>query len=64
MFDYLWHSSFTETARAFVKDSAVRHIDDDGDDIMGPDNTASRDVLADTLDERLKSAELRRGAHS
>ncbi|KAH9483919.1 Lysosomal amino acid transporter 1 [Psilocybe cubensis] len=32
--DYLCHSCYTRTARAFNKDSTVRHLDADGDEIL------------------------------
>jgi len=64
VFDYLCHNSYTNTARAFVADSAVRHLDDDGDEIMAPEASGSCDLLADTLEDRLRPAECRKGAYS
>jgi solute carrier family 66 (lysosomal lysine-arginine transporter), member 1 len=32
--DYLTHSGYIKSAQAFLRDSAVRHIDVDGDEIM------------------------------
>lgn len=31
--DYLCHNCYTNTARAFARDSTVRHLDADGDEI-------------------------------
>ncbi|THH33971.1 hypothetical protein EUX98_g199 [Antrodiella citrinella] len=60
--DYLCHSSYTDTARAFVRDSTIKHLDADGDELMTPATSdgSSGDPLADTLDERLAPAEIRR----
>ncbi|EEB97123.1 hypothetical protein MPER_03617, partial [Moniliophthora perniciosa FA553] len=35
--DYLTHSGYTRSAQSFLQDSAVRHIDVDGDEIMDSD---------------------------
>lgn len=61
--DYLCHSSYTDTARAFVRDSTIKHLDADGDELMTPATSdgGSGDPLADTLDESLALAEIRRG---
>lgn len=61
--DYLCLNSYTQAARAFVRDTAVKHLDADGDELMAPATSegSSVDLLADTLDERLAPAELRRG---
>ncbi len=32
--DYLCHGCYTSTAKAFAKDSTVRHVDADGDEII------------------------------
>jgi len=60
--DYLCHNSYTDTARAFVRDSAVKHLDADGDELMTPavSDGSSVDPLAETLDEKLAPAEVRR----
>ena len=34
MLDYLCHSCYTNTARAFNRESTVRHLDADGDEII------------------------------
>jgi hypothetical protein len=39
--DYLCHNCYSATARAFARDSAVRHLDADGDEIMGPEKGSS-----------------------
>ncbi|KIP09547.1 hypothetical protein PHLGIDRAFT_11928 [Phlebiopsis gigantea 11061_1 CR5-6] len=60
VFDYLCHSAFTETARAFVRDSAVKHIDADGDEMMSAEALGHSDLLAETMDDNLAQAEVRR----
>ncbi len=60
VFDYLCHNSLANTARAFVKDSAVKNLDEDGDDTMATEGRAVRDPLAETLDKLLRPAELRK----
>ncbi|KAH8106998.1 CTLH/CRA C-terminal to lish motif domain-containing protein, partial [Cristinia sonorae] len=60
--DYLCHNSYTGTARAFVRESAVKHLDADGDELMSPavPELSTGDPLAETLEERLAPAEVRR----
>ncbi|KAK7693488.1 hypothetical protein QCA50_003056 [Cerrena zonata] len=60
--DFLCHNGYSETARAFVRDSAVRHLDADGDEVMSASDgqEAPVDVLASTLDERLALGERRK----
>jgi hypothetical protein len=53
--DYLCHNCHTETARAFARDSAVRHLDADGDEIMPPET----DSGTDRTEEVLRLVELR-----
>ncbi|KAI0797987.1 CTLH/CRA C-terminal to lish motif domain-containing protein [Abortiporus biennis] len=60
VFDYLCHSSYTETARAFVRDSAVKHLDADGDELMSTDDVEETDILATTLEDRISPALLRK----
>ncbi|KAF7799633.1 hypothetical protein EIP86_010871 [Pleurotus ostreatoroseus] len=48
------------TASAFVKDSAVCHLDADGDEIMSAESSENRDALAAALEARLKTAQRRR----
>lgn len=62
--DYLCHHCYTRTAVAFAKDSTVRHLDADGDEIVQPKEKgilADRDVL-ELSKETLREAELRNGA--
>ena len=61
VFDYLCHSAFTDTARAFVRDSAVKHLDADGDELMSVEALGHSDLLAETMEDKLSQAELRRG---
>lgn len=62
IFDYLCQNAFTSTARTFVKDTAIRHLDSDGDEIMASSSAPAHDLLAETMEESLGQAELRRGA--
>ncbi|KXN86910.1 hypothetical protein AN958_09505 [Leucoagaricus sp. SymC.cos] len=59
--DYLYHHCYTRTAVAFAKDSMVRHLDADGDEILQPKDKgilADQDVL-ELSKETLMEAELR-----
>ncbi|KXN81435.1 hypothetical protein AN958_04589, partial [Leucoagaricus sp. SymC.cos] len=59
--DYLCHHCYTRTAVASVKDSMVRHLDADGDEILQPKDKgilADQDVL-ELSKETLREAELR-----
>jgi hypothetical protein len=56
--DYLCHNCHTETARAFARESAVRHLDADGDEIMPP-GKATGETLTDLTDGMLRLVELR-----
>ncbi|EKM55341.1 uncharacterized protein PHACADRAFT_255900 [Phanerochaete carnosa HHB-10118-sp] len=60
VFDYLCHGAYTSTARAFVHDSAVKHVDSDGDELMSVGEASHRDALVDTMEDKLTQAELRR----
>ncbi|KAK0210919.1 CTLH/CRA C-terminal to lish motif domain-containing protein [Desarmillaria ectypa] len=55
--DYLSHQSYTRTARAFAKDSSVRHLDADGDEVMQPADGSSS--LPELSEEVLKQADQR-----
>ncbi|KAF9053799.1 hypothetical protein BDZ89DRAFT_1004845 [Hymenopellis radicata] len=50
--DYLSHQCYTRTARAFAKDSAVRHLDADGDEVMSPDDEPSLPQLSEVVLEK------------
>jgi len=59
--DYLFQNCYTRTAAAFTKESTVRHLDADGDEILQPEVRgilADQDVLELTK-ETLREAELR-----
>ncbi|KXN84545.1 hypothetical protein AN958_12342 [Leucoagaricus sp. SymC.cos] len=59
--DYLCHHCYTRTAVASMKDSMVRHLDADGDEILQPKDKgilADQDVL-ELSKETLMEAELR-----
>ncbi|KAF7964793.1 hypothetical protein HWV62_2890, partial [Athelia sp. TMB] len=56
--DYLCQNCDTKTARAFARDSAVRHLDADGDEIH-PDGGAAAAAAASRLDETLRLADIR-----
>jgi hypothetical protein len=68
--DFLCHSSYTNTARAFSRECTVRNVsvDADGDEIMsadGRDESASEEDAGLVLsEETLKQAELRKGESS
>jgi hypothetical protein len=47
--DYLCHNCHTETARAFAHESAVRHLDADGDEIMPLGKDTSKDLTSQVL---------------
>lgn len=55
--DYLCHNSFASTARAFVRDSAIQHLDADGDEIMSPSGAVVN--LPDILEERFAGSDIR-----
>lgn len=59
MLDYLCHSCYTRTARAFAQDSTVRHLDADGDEMVAR-REDERDSTGVT-EEDLKQVEIRRG---
>ena len=65
--DFLCHSSYTNTARAFSRECTVRNVDvdADGDEIMswhGRDDSASgEDAELMLSEEALKQIELRKG---
>ena len=61
VFDYLCHRAFTDTARAFVRDSAVKHIDADGNEMLSAEALGHSDLLAETMEDKLAQAEARRG---
>ncbi len=59
--DYLYQHCYTRTAVAFARDSAVRHLDADGDEIVQPQEKGilgESDAL-ELSQETLKEAELR-----
>lgn len=56
--DYLCHNCYSATARAFARDSTVRHLDADGDEIMLP-NRAPEDSSPELTEEVLRLVELR-----
>lgn len=56
--DYLCQNCNTKTARAFARDSTVRHLDADGDEIH-PDGGAAAAAAASRLDKTLRFADIR-----
>lgn len=57
--DYLCHNSYTNTARVFSRDSAVRNVDADGDEIMtGTGGEEDDPVLSEDM---LKQVGIRKG---
>lgn len=64
--DYLCNHCYTRTAVAFARESTVRHLDADGDEIVHPQEKGilgDRDVL-ELSQETLQEAELRNSAFS
>ncbi|KAF5380891.1 hypothetical protein D9615_004026 [Tricholomella constricta] len=55
--DYLCHQCYTRTAKAFARDSTVRHLDADGDEI--PANKGLSQTIAELPEDELKQIELR-----
>ncbi|KAJ3814974.1 CTLH/CRA C-terminal to lish motif domain-containing protein [Lentinula lateritia] len=59
--NYLAHNGYSNTVRAFVRDSAVRHIDVDGDEVVQPQMASALGPnLSESLETSLKQAELRK----
>ncbi|OBZ75812.1 hypothetical protein A0H81_04302 [Grifola frondosa] len=56
--DYLCHHSYTGAAQAFLRDSEVKQLDADGDEIMPPYKAG--DELSDAYQTKLALGELRR----
>ncbi|KAH7929697.1 hypothetical protein BV22DRAFT_1002090 [Leucogyrophana mollusca] len=56
--DYLCHSCYTKTARAFARDSAVRHLDADGDEIMSSNKELQGGAM-ELTDDELEKIQLR-----
>ena len=65
--DYLCHSCYTRTAIAFARDSAVRHLDADGDEIIeavdpeDPSNSISSST--EQFENHIKQVALRQGTY-
>ncbi|TFY72674.1 hypothetical protein EVG20_g349 [Dentipellis fragilis] len=55
--DYLSHNCYTRTAKAFARDSIVRHLDADGDEVPRPEGEGDSFGITD---DELKQIELRR----
>lgn len=58
--DYLCHNSYSNAARAFIRDSSVKHLDADGDEMMMNVERGDTDELATTLEGKLAFSELRK----
>lgn len=57
--DYMSHHCYTNTAHAFLRDTAIKQFDADGDEVELPMSSA----VADTkLNSEIREAELRDGA--
>ncbi|KAG1756668.1 PQ loop repeat-domain-containing protein [Suillus paluster] len=56
--DYLCHNCYTKTAQAFARDTTVRHLDKDGDEIMSPDRRLQGNSV-DLTEEGLRRIRLR-----
>lgn len=62
MLEYLSHKCYSKTAQAFAQDTAVKHIDADGDEIMHSAHTSIETDTKDVrLEQSLKSIQMREG---
>lgn len=59
--DYLYHNCYTKTARAFARDTAVMHLNKDGDEITSHDGRW-QGTSADLIEDGLRKIQLREGA--
>lgn len=60
--DYLCHNCYTKTAQAFARDTTVRHLDKDGDEITSPDRRlqgTSADLTGEGLQRIRRREEVR-----
>ncbi|KAJ4487853.1 lish motif-containing protein [Lentinula aciculospora] len=61
LLDYLAYNGYSNTARSFMRDSAVRHIDVDGDEAVKlPASSGHGPSSSEVLESTLKQAELRK----
>ncbi|KAI0345170.1 hypothetical protein BDW22DRAFT_1325503, partial [Trametopsis cervina] len=60
VFDYLCHGAYTNTARAFMRDSVVERIESSDDEAMDLDDGAAPPIIDRASEERLRLAELRK----
>ena len=56
--DYLCHNACSKTVQAFTRDSAIKYMDADGDEVM---SAPDENVLPATFKARLASGEYRKG---
>jgi hypothetical protein len=54
--DYLCHHCYTNTARAFARESTIRHLDADGDEIRPVKGLTGNTAVSETV---LKDVDLR-----
>lgn len=60
--DYLCHSCYTRTAIAFAGDSTIRHLDADGDEIVGAvDPEDPSNSSTEQFENQMKQVALRQG---
>ena len=67
MLDYLCHSCYTRTATAFSRDSTIRHLDADGDEIVGAvdskDSGNNSSGSTKQFESSMKQVALRQGTY-
>ena len=61
--DYLCHNCYTSTARAFARDSTVRLLDADGDEVMQPEKE-KESQFSELSDAAVKELHIREGIRS
>jgi uncharacterized UPF0160 family protein len=65
--DYLCHSCYTRTAAAFSRDSTIRHLDADGDEIVeavdAEDSGDSSSGSIEQFENFMKQVALRQGPY-
>ncbi|KAJ8494931.1 hypothetical protein ONZ45_g13076 [Pleurotus djamor] len=61
--EYLSHHCYSETANAFARDTAIKHIDADGDEIMSPSSSSQKTEVSQSgaPTQALKSMHMRQG---
>ena len=67
MLDYLCHSCHTRTATAFSRDSIIRHLDADGDEIVetgvDTEDPSNSNGSMEQFEDLMKQVALRQGTY-